>query len=161
MPTKTAKVKTLPAEDAEIGLGWLGDTVGFNLRVAQEASVRAYLRSVADTGTLQWRFAILSLIHDNPGLTQRALGEAIKRDTSSLTPALDDLCKRELVTRVRPARDRRSYELRLTAKGKVAMEKLKVHVKAHEAELDRLMTKEQRRRLIETLRTIAAAFAEA
>lgn len=158
MSAKTSKKRTTSGAETppHLNLGWLGGTIGFNLRIAQEASVRTYLRSVADSGTLQWRFAILALINENPGLTQAALGKAIKRDTSSLTPALDDLCNRGLVTRIRPEHDRRSYELRLTARGKTTMEQLKTKVQAHEEELDRLITKEQRTRLIETLRQIAA-----
>jgi DNA-binding MarR family transcriptional regulator len=157
--TTTKRSNSRAERVPQISLGWLGGTIGFNLRIAQEASVRAYLRSVADSGTLQWRFAILALIHENPGLTQSALGKAIKRDTSSLTPALDDLCNRELVTRIRPEHDRRSYELRLTARGKATMEQLKAKVRTHEEELDRLITKEQRARLIETLRQLAAGIA--
>ncbi|HEV2572063.1 MAG TPA: MarR family transcriptional regulator [Beijerinckiaceae bacterium] len=156
MPIKTTK-KRMPAAaetPSQTHLGWLGGTIGFNLRIAQEASVRTYLRSVADTGTLQWRFAILALIHENPGMTQAALGKAIKRDTSSLTPALDDLCERGLVTRVRRENDRRSYELRLTARGRTTMEQMKVKVQAHEEELDQLITKDQRARLIAILRQI-------
>ena len=161
MPAKTAKKRSTSSAEriAQLNLGWLGGTIGFNLRIAQEASVRTYLRSVADSGTLQWRFAILALINENSGLTQAALGKAIKRDTSSLTPALDDLCNRGLVTRIRPEHDRRSYELRLTPRGKTTMEQLKAKVQAHEEELDRLITKEQRARLIETLRQLAAGIA--
>jgi DNA-binding MarR family transcriptional regulator len=157
MPAKTPKKRASSSAEQlpQLNLGWLGGTIGFNLRIAQEASVRAYLKTVADSGTLQWRFAILALINENPGLTQGALGKAIKRDTSSLTPALDDLCSRGLVTRIRPEHDRRSYELRLTASGKTTMQQLKAKVQAHEEELDRLITKDQRARLIQTLRQLA------
>jgi len=158
MATKSSKRRAggTAEQPSKINLGWLGETIGFNLRVAQEASVRAYLRSVADSGTLQWRFAILALISENPGLTQGALGKAIKRDTSSLTPALDDLCNRGLVTRIRPEHDRRSYELRLTPSGKTTLQQMKAKVQAHEEELDRLISKEQRTRLIQTLRQLAS-----
>ncbi len=158
MPVRKSskRATTAPDSASKINLGWLGGTIGFNLRVTQEASVRAYLRSVADSGTLQWRFAILALINDNPGLTQVALGKAIKRDTSSLTPALDDLCSRDLVTRVRRENDRRSYELRLTPRGKSTMEQLRAKVQAHEEELDRLISKTQRAQLIQILQQLAA-----
>jgi DNA-binding MarR family transcriptional regulator len=140
---------------AEVELGWLGGTIGFNLRIAQEASVRAYLRSVADTGALAWRFAILALIDLNPGLTQVALARAVSRDTSSLTSVLDDMCNRGLVTRVRPEHDRRSYALRITPQGRKAMDSLKTNVQSHERELDRLFTREQRALLVEMLKQIA------
>lgn len=140
----------------DIDLGWLGGAIGFNLRIAQEASVRAYLRSVADTGTLAWRFAMLAFIDLNPGLTQAALARAVMRDTSSLTSVLDDLCDRKLVTRIRPDHDRRSYALRITPLGVKAMEEFKTKVQAHEREMDRLFTKEQRSMLIEMLKRIAS-----
>lgn len=165
MPAKPARrraksVPERPAEEARnqagLNLGWLGQTVGFNLRIAQEASVRTYLKSVADTDTPMWQFAILALIDANPGLTQSALAKGLLRESSSLTPALDDLCERRLVSRVRPEHDRRSYALRLTARGREVMEKLKVHVEAHEKELDRLVTPAQRAQFIAALQRVAA-----
>lgn len=161
MLAKASRSHRKPAKDAagqssEIELGWLGGTIGFNLRIAREASARAYLRNVADSGTLAWHFAILAFIELNPGLTQAALAQAVMRDTSSLTPVLDDLCNRELVTRTRPSHDRRSYALRITPRGVKAMENLKAKVQAHERELDRLFTREQRSALIEMLRQIAS-----
>jgi DNA-binding MarR family transcriptional regulator len=161
MPAKVQRKRRPAAKEAaspasQIELGWLGGTIGFNLRIAQEASVRAYLRSVADTGTLPWRFAILALIDQNPGLTQVALARAVRRDTSSLTSALDDLCNQGLVTRIRPEHDRRSYALRITPLGTRAMDDLKAKVRAHERELDRLFTRDQRAQLIEMLRQIAS-----
>lgn len=157
IPRKRRKASKEPSsQNGTIELGWLGGAIGFNLRVAQEASVRAYLRSVADTGTLAWRFAILAFIDLNPGLTQAALARAVMRDTSSLTSVLDDLCDRRLVTRIRPNHDRRSYALRITPLGIKAMEGLKAKVQAHERELDRLFTKEQRSALIEMLKQITS-----
>lgn len=157
---RRSAAKERTARTVDIDLGWLGGAIGFNLRIAQEASVRAYLRSVADTGTLAWRFAMLAFIDLNPGLTQAALAHAVMRDTSSLTSVLDDLCDRKLVTRIRPDHDRRSYALRITPLGVKAMEELKTKVQAHERELDRLFTKEQRSALIEMLKRIASGLSD-
>lgn len=161
MNAKTPRRRKPPASEPdgrknEIELGWLGGTIGFNLRVAQEASVRAYLRSVADSGTLAWRFAILALIDLNPGLTQAALAQAVRRDTSSLTSVLDDLCNRKLVTRIRPDHDRRSYALGITPLGVKTMNELKTKVQSHEKELDRMFTRQQRSLLISMLRQVAS-----
>lgn len=161
---RATRVRRRAAEPAEatnqttsaLSLGWLGQTVGFNLRIAHEASVRAYLKSVSDLSAPSWQFAILALIDENPGLTQVSLARAIMRESSSLTPALDDLCNRRLVSRVRSPRDRRSYALRLTARGKEVMAELKVSVEAHEKELDRLVTAGQRASFVEILKRIAA-----
>jgi DNA-binding MarR family transcriptional regulator len=115
---------------------------------------------VPGTGALPWHFGILTLIDLNPGLTQVALARAIRRDTSSLTSVLDDLCNRGLVSRVRPEHDRRSYALRLTPRGLKAMEELKEKVRSHERELDRMFTREQRSLLIEMLGRIASELAD-
>jgi DNA-binding MarR family transcriptional regulator len=148
-----------PEPGDPIKLGFLDYAVGFYLRTAHEAAFRAFLRRVGDSNTPPWRFAILALIDANPGLTQVALARATRRDTSSLTPALDDLCARGLVTRIRQSHDRRSYALKLTPSGKKAMQKLKASAEAHERELDRLVGREQRARFIQTLQRISAGLA--
>ena len=152
-PQKVSKDTAIQTED--IDLGWLGGVIGFNLRIAHEASVRAYLQSVPSTSPLAWRFAILALIDLNPGLTQTALARAVMRDSSTLTAVLDDLCNRGFITRTRPDHDRRSYQLRITAVGIKFMKQLKLKVEAHEGELDSLFTREQRALLIKMLKQIA------
>ena len=90
------RLKTVPHEPApakDIDFGWLGATVGLHLRLAQEASFQAYARRTTGIDASPWRFAVLYLIDANPGLTQGDLAAAIRRNTSSLTPVLDDLCR--------------------------------------------------------------------
>jgi len=152
---KRARTAVSDAGD-DIDLGLFSDAIGFYLRTAHEAAFRAFLRRVGASYAPPWQFAILVLIDANPGLTQIALARATRRDTSSMTPALDALCKRGLVTRVRQASDRRSYALKLTPLGKKAMRQLKVSAEAHERELDRLVGRQQRVQFIRTLKRIAA-----
>jgi DNA-binding MarR family transcriptional regulator len=162
MPAKAARRRAaaaVPDIRDDINLGFFEDAVGFYLRTAHEAAFRAFLKRVADSNTPPWRFAILALIDANPGLTQVALARTTRRDPSSLTPALDDLCDRGMVTRIRQIHNRRSYALRLTPLGKKAMQQLKVSAQAHERELDRLVGPEQRAQFIETLKRIAAGLA--
>lgn len=164
--TASAKSKGVAAVAAadngdDIDLGFLSDAVGFYLRTAHEAAFRAFLRRVEDSNTPPWRMAILVLVDANPGLTQVALARATRRDTSSLTPALDDLCKRGLVTRIRQANDRRSYALKLTPAGKKAMRQLTASARAHERELDRLVGRKQRAQFVQTLKRLAAGLSAA
>jgi DNA-binding MarR family transcriptional regulator len=165
MPARSARKNATPEVGSDgatqIDLGYLEDAVGYYLRIAHEAAFQAFLNRVSASNTPPWRFAILALVDANPGLTQVALARATRRDTSSLTPALDDLCDRGLVTRIRQVRDRRSYALRLTAAGKKALQQLKTSAEAHERDLDRLVGKEQRAQFIETLKRIAAGLPEA
>ncbi len=155
-PARKRAAVAAPDVEAAIDLGFLGDAVGFYLRTAHEAAFRALLKRVGDSNTPPWRFAILALIDANPGLTQVALARATRRDTSSLTPALDDLCDRGLVTRIRQVHDRRSYALKLTPLGKKALRPLKAVAEAHERELDRLVGREQRAQFIQALKRIAS-----
>ena len=153
---KRAAIAAAPDVRNEINLGFFEDAVGFYLRTAHEAAFRAFLKRVGDSSTPPWKFAILALIDANPGVTQVALARTTQRDPSSLTPALDDLCERGLVTRIRQVNNRRSYALRLTPLGKKAMQQLQASAIAHERELDRLVGQEQRAQFIETLKRIAA-----
>jgi DNA-binding MarR family transcriptional regulator len=143
----------------DIDLGWLGSTVGFYLRTAQEAAFHAYAQRAGNAGAQPWRFAILSLIDVNPGLTQAALAHALRRDTSSLTPALDDLSRRGLVIRERVEDNRRSYSLTLTPQGRRAMRELMKIAAEHEREVDRLVGRDNRAEFIRTLQRIAAGLA--
>lgn len=156
---KRTTVAAAPDTGSKINLGFFEDAVGFYLRTAHEAAFRAFLKRVGDSTTPPWKFAILALIDANPGLTQVALARTTQRDPSSLTPALDDLCDRGLVTRIRQVNNRRSYALRLTPLGKKAMQQLQASAIAHERELDRLVGQEQRTQFIETLKRIAAGLA--
>ena len=140
-------------------LGWLGDTVGFHLRTAQEAAFQAFSRRANDIENRPWRFAVLALIEANPGLTQGELAAALRRNTSSLTPVLDDLCRKGYVSRQRGQTDRRAYELNLTAQGNAARVKLMASAIAHEREIDRIVGA-SRTQLIRILKRLATALAQ-
>lgn len=140
-------------------LGPLGDFVGFHLRLAQEASFQAFARRVRTTDLRPGRFAIMALIAENRGLSQTALGRISGRDKSSLTPALDDLERRGLIIRRRLPTDRRSYALALTTKGNRLLQKLIVHARAHDHELDEIVGLDNKAEFIATLRRIATALA--
>ena len=143
--------------EGEVQLGPLAGFIGFHLRVAQEASFRAFAQRVGDPDLKPRRFAILNLIHENPGLTQTALGRASGRDKSTLTPALNDLERRGLITRERSAADRRSYVLALTREGKALLQKLAHHAQAHDRRLDEIVGLDKKAEFIRILRKMAMA----
>jgi DNA-binding MarR family transcriptional regulator len=140
----------------EVELGWLGGTVGFYLRTAQEAAFQAFARKANGMDARPWRFAVLALIDANPGLTQRDLAAALRRNTSSLTPVLDELHRLGYVTRERLASDRRAYKLGLTPAGRAVMKKLLAAAVDHERQIDRLVGRPKRAEFIRTLRQIIA-----
>src|SRR5215211_7422556 len=154
------KLKTLPQQEPalakDIDFGWLGGTVGLHLRLAQEAAFQAYARRTTGIDASPWRFAVLYLIDANPGLTQGDLAAAIRRNTSSLTPVLDDLCRLGYVVRERLSSDRRAYTLTLTPAGQAVMAELMASAVTHERELDRLVGRSNRSELIRTLKRVIA-----
>ena len=143
--------------DADVQLGLLSGFIGFHLRLAQEASFRAFAQRVGDPDLKPQRFAMLTLINENPGLTQTALGRASGRDKSTLTPALNDLQRRGLIDRERSSSDRRSYILSLTPAGKALLRTLARHAADHDRRLDEIVGLDKKERFVRILRKIAMA----
>ena len=143
------------AEEEPLRLGPLADFIGFHLRLAQEASFQAFARRVRNYQMRPGRFAVLALIGENPGISQTALSRAAGRDKSTLTPALNDLVRRALVTRRRVASDRRSYALSLTAKGERLLQELTLHARAHDRMLDEIVGLRHKAEFLRALRRLA------
>jgi DNA-binding MarR family transcriptional regulator len=140
----------------ELGFGPLADWIGFNLRMAQEASFLAFARqSRSVAGTRPGRFAMLTLIDENPGISQTALGRAAGRDKSTLTPVLNDLVRRGWIRRERNRDDRRTYLLTLTSDGRKQLRQLNACARRHESNLDRIIGERDRARFLAVLRRIA------
>jgi DNA-binding MarR family transcriptional regulator len=143
-----------PEAPAKIRLGSLANAIGFNLRLAQDASFRVFARHAGETHLKPGRFAAMMVIHNNPGLTQMDLGRAIARDKSSVTPLIQELQRQGLVRRLRSQSDRRRVTLRLTAAGERALKSLLEHAEQHDRKLDAIIG-DEKRQLIAMLRKIA------
>ena len=128
-----------PARGEEVILGPLAALIGFNLRLAQDASFRAFARHAGQKGLKPGRFAAMMVIHHNPGITQAALGRAIARDKSTVTPLIQELLRRDLVDRQPSRADRRSVRLTLTKAGEAMLADLLQHAEEHDHKLDALV----------------------
>jgi DNA-binding MarR family transcriptional regulator len=100
------------------------------------------------------RFALLTLIGRNPGISQTVLSRAAGRDKSTLTPALRDLKRRGLIARNRLQSDRRSYHLTLTPEGEAMLQRLTECAARHELKLDQVVGARDRTRLLRLLRKV-------
>lgn len=138
-----------------IDFGPLATWVGFNLRMAQEASFEAFSHHSAAIGENPGRFATLTLIARNAGISQTELSAASGRDKSSLTPVLEDLVRRGLIERKRVASDRRTYRLNLTAAGRKTLALMTRAARKHERNLDRLIGPRDKQRFLAILKRIA------
>jgi DNA-binding MarR family transcriptional regulator len=137
-----------------IDYGPLAEWLGFHLRMAQIASFQAFAREVGEVDLPPGRFALLTLIGRNPGISQTVLSRAAGRDKSTLTPALRDLKRRGLIARDRLARDKRSYHLTLTAGGEATLLRLTECAARHDRNLDRIVGPRDKPRLLRMLRKI-------
>jgi DNA-binding MarR family transcriptional regulator len=144
------------AAPRSINFGPLATWVGFNLRMAQESAFEAFSRRSLEVGESPGRFATLTLIGRNPGISQTELSVAAGRDKSSLTPVVEDLVRRGLIERKRVHDDRRAYRLNLTAFGKKTLTQLTRCARRHERNLDAVIGLRDRKRFIQILKKIAA-----
>jgi DNA-binding MarR family transcriptional regulator len=151
---RTDRAKPTQGEEP-IRFGPLAQWLGFNLRMAQAAAFQAFARRSSKIGVQPGRFATLTLIAANPGITQTALSRANGRDKSTLTPLISDLVRRRLIRRTRDRGDRRTFRLRLTAAGERLLAELTACAREHEDALDRLVGRD-RARFLQLLKKIAA-----
>ena len=148
-----------PADDAqipppEIVLGGLHQYIGFHLRIAQDASFRAFARNTGRKDIKPGRFAALAVIDKNPGISQGALGRAIGRDKSTITPLVQYLHEHHLIDRRTRPGDRRSISLFMAPAGKTLLARLVRHARDHDRKLDAIVG-DKKTEFIELLRKIA------
>jgi DNA-binding MarR family transcriptional regulator len=154
--TPVRRKKNGEAAALHIDLGPLAGWVGFNLRMAQEATFGAFSRRSQEIGESPGRFATLLLISRNPGISQTELSYANGRDKSSLTPVVEDLVRRGLVERKRMDHDRRAYRLSLTVEGKKTLALMMRCAREHERVLDGIIGARDRKRFIDVLKRLSA-----
>lgn len=147
-----SEIEASPSGD--IVLGKLDDYIGFHLRLAQNASFRAFQRKTGQSDLRPGWFALLSLIKDNPGITPMTLSRASGRDKSTLTPLLRDMIRDGFVEKQPIARDRRSYALFATAAGAARLADLSRHAAEHDRRLDQIVG-DRKTELLNLLRRIA------
>ena len=147
-----------PRGIGEVRLGLLAGWIGFHLRLAQDASFRAFARHAGQPHLKPGRFAAMMVIHNNPGITPASLGRAIARDKSTVTPLVQELHRHGLVRRSPSEADRRSITLTLTRPGEAVLADLLAHARAHDRRLDAIVGK-RKPELIALLRKITDALA--
>jgi len=151
--TKGETGKDAPGHDGKIRLGPLENLIGFNLRLAQDASFQTYAQHVGKPHLKPGRFAAMMLIHQNPGLTQMDLSRAIARDKSSVTPLVQALQHEGLITRTPSETDRRRVTLRLTQAGEEVLKTLLARAEEHDRKLDAIVG-DRKAELLELLKDI-------
>jgi DNA-binding MarR family transcriptional regulator len=82
-----------------------------------------------------WAYAVLSALGDRPTRTQAALAAAINADKTRLIPVLDELQRRELISREADPADRRVRLLSRTPAGRDLQRAVRADIRAAEEAL--------------------------
>lgn len=144
--------------DSPISLGWMADSIAYQLRIAQELAFQRYKEPFQDVALHPGHFTALAVIATNPGCSQTALGEAIGRDKSTLTPLLSSLESDGLLVRQRRPDNQRTYSLSLTPRGAALLQSLERIGDAHERTISAQFSPEEKAALLRYLQRIIDLF---
>lgn len=138
-----------------LSLGSLPESIGFNLRKAQSAVLQRFHDAVAPHDITPGQYGVLTIVGENEGLSQSDLGNALGIDRSTMVAVIDRLEARGLVVRAPSPNDRRSYALRLSAKGQALMKELIPRIHKRDQEIIAELGDGEAERLVDCLRRIA------
>lgn len=116
-------------------LSALQRSVGYRLRRVQISAFSLFTQFMSEFDIRPTQFAILTVIRDNPGLSQSQISDALGLKRANLVPLLDGLEERGLLVRTPSLTDRRSYCLHLTDHGQQQMLAIQARHDAYEQEL--------------------------
>jgi DNA-binding MarR family transcriptional regulator len=146
----------LAEAEIAVDLGPLGESVGYLVRRAQITIFQRFFELFAEVDIRPVQYSILTVIENNPGLSQTTLAYTLGIKKTNLVGLIDELEARGLARRKPAEIDRRARELYLTSKGTALMVRLHRMDAALDQRLSRLMGND-RRRLCNVLRQIAAS----
>lgn len=138
-----------------IDRSYLDAAIGFGLRRAQLAIFREIGSAFSGLAVTPAQFSALSVISDNPGISQAELALALDIDRPRVVPMIDALEARGWTHRMTDPADRRVRRLHLTAAGEAALVDLKTRFARHEARLVDRLGSERAQQLIGALHILA------
>jgi DNA-binding MarR family transcriptional regulator len=147
-------VEEAPLAIDPVRLGPLEDGVGFFLRCARDASAQAFAQRTAHLDIGPGEYASLTIIGENPGITQVALSATTGRHMSTLTPILRKLQLKGFIQRTPVPSDRRSSALTLTPHGRERLNELAAIAAEHERDLERIIGRVRKPEFLRILRRI-------
>jgi DNA-binding MarR family transcriptional regulator len=92
-------------------------SIGFLLHLAQSRLRDAVVEAIEGSGLHPGQLAVLGVLSDRGGMSQRRLGELTRIEKSSMVLYLDALESKGWVCRKRDPEDRRAHIVQLTLKG--------------------------------------------
>jgi len=112
-----------PAESKTgVSLGELEYSAGFIMRIAQLTAFERFFEVLGTSAMRVSEFTVLTAVAENPGIRQGVIADVLKIKWSNMTKLVRGLEERGLVERHIPPDNRRSVVLRVTEKGRQAIE---------------------------------------
>jgi DNA-binding MarR family transcriptional regulator len=131
--------------------------IGFLLtQLGTDAATRFAVRTRA-LGITPAQAGVLRILGRRPGISQRDLADKLRTVQSRVVALIDSLEALGLVVRERSTTDRRNYELNLTEKGRLLLSRLRQVAEAHETDITRPLSDQQRAELAALLGILAEA----
>jgi DNA-binding MarR family transcriptional regulator len=146
-----------PAPDTaveQVDTSYLEGLVGYNARRATLVIVDAFLRNMAVYGLKPVEFSVLSLIAHNPGITSRQLCSTLNIQPPNLVGMINQLQRRELITRRPHPHDGRAMGLHLTPAGRKLVKQAELTASELEDAATARLSQAERKTLMQLLRKI-------
>lgn len=131
--------------------------VGYNMKRAFMVISADLARTLEPLELRMLTFTALTLVSDNPGLSQSQLAGAMRIERPNLVVIVDELETRGLITRERVATDRRTYALCITEAGARLLAEATRAVGEHENHVMGGLGADEESALIATLNRIEAS----
>ena len=96
------------------------ECIFFQLAKAGQLGVRFWSHKVSDLGITSVQAMVLRFLHDQDGMTSIDLGKKTELDSATVTGVIDRLENADFIVRKDNPHDRRSIQVYLTEKGKIA-----------------------------------------
>ena len=132
--------------------------VGFLLAQLGSAAAARFAERTRTLGITPAQAGVLRILGRRPGISQRDLADTLGAVPSRVVALIDALQDAGYVTRTRSTSDRRNHELGLTDAGRTALSNLRTIAEAHERDVTKALSSDQRSQLAELLGLLAADF---
>ncbi len=152
----TAKIAPVaPREESlQVSDATLCGFIGYHMKRAFNVVQADLNQTLKPLGLRMVTYSALVLIVDNPGLRQSQLAEALDVERANLVVIVDELERRDLISRDRVPSDRRAYALNPTPAGRHLYERALEAVRGHEARMLNGMEEETKQVVIRAMSRI-------
>lgn len=129
-PPSANQIAKSPADT--VGQGDLLGLIGYNMKRAYMRIYADFTEALAEMDLRQRTFSVLSLVIENPDISQSDVARTLGIERSGTVVIVDDLEGRDLICRNKVKGDRRTYALSATKAGQDLYRRALERIEAHE-----------------------------